>query len=261
MIRLIRRALRAGSLILWSALCILVYDTGLLFAQRDMHWRTRIASVWAKGVARILAMRIRVTGTPPEGAFLLVTNHLSYIDAILLLTQVQGFFIGREDTLNWPLVKWVMRRSGTLFLDRTRRSDVRRISERMEKVLQRDRGLILHPEATTSLGEGVRPFKSGLLELAARQEYPVETAVIRYSTPQGEAPAQKSVCWYGPMPFGQHLLGLLGLKYFEATLIFPGEPIAHSDRKELARLLQAQVEDHFVPVYAPKEAAASPRQA
>ncbi len=260
MIRTVRRALRAGLLILWSALCIPVYDVGLLFTRREMHWRTRAAKAWSKGVAHILAMRIRVIGTPPEGAFLLVTNHLSYVDAILLLTQVRGFFIGREDTANWPLVKWVIRRSGTLFLNRDRRADVRRISDRMEDVLQQDSGLILHLEATTSLGEGVRPFKSGLLELAARQERPVETAVIRYSTPHGEAPAQESVCWFGPMPFKQHILGLLGLKYFEATLIFPGEPIVHSDRKVLARLLQTQVEDHFVPVYTPEEATATASQ-
>jgi hypothetical protein len=106
----------------------------------------------------------------------------------------------------------------------------------------------MFPEGKTSQGQGVRPFKSSLLEPAVRRNIPVHYATIRYSAPSGLAPASQWVCWGTSMPFGAHVTRVLRQPGFEATLRFGPKPIAAPDRKLLTRQLYDAVVAQFVPV-------------
>ena len=71
---------------------------------------------------------------------------------------------------------------------------------------------------------------------------------MSYRTPPGSVPAQLSVCWWGDMTFGKHLVGMLGLPEIRATLSFGEERILERDRKILAERLHYAVEAQFQPV-------------
>ena len=87
-----------------------------------------------------------------------------------------------------------------------------------------------------------------MLESAAKAGIPVSYASLSYRTPPGSAPAHEAVCWWGDMPFGKHVLELLGLPEIRATLSFGEEPIREKDRKILAEQLQYAVAQQFQPV-------------
>lgn len=237
---------------LWTATLLPIWAAGNLFSRsHPAHrtaWRGRITTRWARGIARLAGMRIRVTGTPPRGAFLLVANHLSYLDVILLQTQVQATFVAKAEVSAWPVIGWLARLAGTLFIDRKRRKEIVRINALIETALQRGDGVVFFPEGTSSKGDRVYPFRAPLLDLAARRHDAVRTAAISYKTPAGEPPAHLAVCWWGDMTFADHLLNLLKLPFFEATLVFGSEPVRDSDRKALARKLTQQVQLYFSPV-------------
>lgn len=224
---------------------------------RRIAWRGFIVHHWARLLAGILGMRVHVTGTPPTPPFCLVANHLSYIDVILLHSQLRCVFVSKAEVSRWPALGWLARTFGTLFIDRTIKRDVLRINSLIDAVLQAGDGIVFFPEGTTSQGDRVYPFKASLLDLAARSGYPVQYATLRYETPPGELPAVEGVCWWGKMTFGGHLKALLRLRSFDAYVHFGADAVQADDRKELAHLLHEKVAAHFVPVPGAQDAAVS----
>src|SRR5262245_1436478 len=109
-----------------------------------------------------------------------------------------------------------------------------------------------------SKGSSVLPFRSSLLEAAARLGFPVSYAAVSYRVLGEAPPASLSVCWWGDMTFGSHFVGLLGLKRIQATVSFGSHEIRADDRKTLADRLWFEVNKLFVPV---ELDSASPRRA
>jgi len=124
---------------------------------------------------------------------------------------------------------------GTLFIDRSRKRDLVRVIDAMEREMARGERVILFAEGTSTRGDCVLPFKSSLFEAAVRAGRPVECASLSYATPAGSEPADRVVCWWGDMTFPDHVYGLLQLPYFEATVRFAPVTLEGGDRKHLAR--------------------------
>jgi 1-acyl-sn-glycerol-3-phosphate acyltransferase len=251
--------LRAGvRLMLLAMVCLVMYSflnftAALVFLAeriagprgRTGRWRTRVFRFWADQVRAVMGLKVEVEGAAPEPPFVLVSNHLSYVDVILLGSQLRCVFVARADVAGWPLIGALCRSVETLFIDRSVKRDLPEVMRQMEQVLDTGRGVILFPEGTTTKGDGVLPFRPSLLDAAARAGRPVWYASLSYRTPPGSEPAQRSVCWWGDMPFTPHFLGVLGLPRIRARLSFGEQPIRESDRKILAARLQRAVERDF----------------
>lgn len=196
---------------------------------------------WARVAAWCLSMRVIVEGAPPKPPFFLVCNHLSYLDVIALLTCVDGTFLGKSEIASWPLLGALARGVGTLFIDRTRKRDLVRVSELLRRELRDGRGIVVFPESTSSPGDAILPFKASTLEVAVEFGLPVHCASIRYETPPGAAPARLAVCWWGDMSFTPHIFEMTALPGFTARIRFAAEPVRGSDRKALAHSARAVV--------------------
>jgi 1-acyl-sn-glycerol-3-phosphate acyltransferase len=203
---------------------------------------------WSRGVLRLLGVELKVEGTPPAAPFLMVANHLSYLDIVVLASQMDAVFVAKREVRTWPVIGFLAALMDTIFIDRTAPRDTVRVMERLERAIQQGDGVVLFAEATSSEGRGVLPFRSALLAWAARAAQPVHHASLSYRTPEGAVPAHLAVCWWGEMTFGPHVAALATLPRIYATVAFGAEPIQELDRKRLAERLHEAVRQRFVPV-------------
>lgn len=239
-----------AAVLLWIALVlalgrlVLAFSPDRLDSFRRRHFlRAARALLWTLGV------RVTVHGQRPEPPFLLVTNHLGYVDILVLASVVGGVFLSKAEVRTWPLLGWITAEFGTIYVDRADRRDIPRTLAAVEQAWSERRGVTLFPEGTSSSGATVEPFRSPLLALPARKGLPVHAAALSYRTEPGDPPAHLAVCWWGDMELTPHLLGLLRLRRVEATLDFCAEPLRERDRKLLAERLRDAVAARFQPVF------------
>lgn len=227
---------------------------------RAAAWRRRIFQRWGRAVVRLLRMRSEVRGEPPRPPFLLVANHLSYVDIPLLAAEVPGIvFVAKAEIRGWPLFGRICRGMGTVFTDRASKRDLLRANAAVEEALARGDGVVLFPESTTSTGQGMLPFKAPLLEVAVRTGRPVYWACLTYHTASGPVPAERLVPWVGGQELLPHARRLLAHPGFEATLSFCAQPILDGDRKRLAERLREAMSACFLPTSCPSTPRSSSR--
>ena len=257
--RTLRRIVRVLLLVSITAVCyaalLLVLLLFLPAPRLRRRGRNALYHLWARLCLRILGGRLVVEGTPPAAPFFLVTNHLSYVDILVLAALVDGFFIAKLEIRGWPLIGLLARTVGTLFVDRELRRDVVRVNKLIEGVLARGYGVVLFPEGTSTQGYEVAEFRSPLLDYPARTGMLVHAAALSYRTPEGEVPAHLGISWWGDAPLLPHARQLLGLASFEAFIRFSSRTVAGNDRKALAEAGRAAVIEVFEPLIAPEKRA------
>jgi 1-acyl-sn-glycerol-3-phosphate acyltransferase len=216
------------------------------------HQATRVSAWvfrhWARWSARVLGACIEVEGSPPSPPFVLASNHLGYLDIMVLASQIDCVFVSRADVAAWPVVGYLVRMVGTIFIDRDAKRDIPRVLDLVDENLAHGRGIVIFPEGTTSDGSTVLPFRPPLLEAAARSGIPVRCVSLSYRTPPGCAPANLAICWWGEMTFWAHVLRLFRLPGFVAKVSFAPDSIHEMDRKRLATAAREIVLRHFDPI-------------
>lgn len=198
------------------------------------HWLQRSAAA----ILRVFNVGVRTTGALPH-AGLLVSNHLTYLDIIAIGSLMPTVFVSKAEVKNWPVFGWCAQRGGTLFIDRTRRTDVSRISREIQEVLNTGQVVVLFPEGTSSNGHEVLPLKSSLLEPVCASNHPLSVAHISYELDQGSV--ENDVCYWGGMTFLPHVVRLMTLKNIRAQIRFVPVVNRASDRKDLARQLHKEI--------------------
>lgn len=182
---------------------------------------------------------INVNGNLPEPG-LIVSNHLSYLD-ILVFSAVAGcIFVSKREVKSWPGIGWISSFSGTIYIDRTRRTETHAIQEEMQSALSSGTRLVLFPEGTSSDGSQVMHFHSSLFQPALDVGVHITAAAIAYSIPDGDT--AREACYWGDMTLLPHLLNLLTKDSVRATLKFSQQHRQFSDRKEAARTMRFEVE-------------------
>jgi 1-acyl-sn-glycerol-3-phosphate acyltransferase len=215
-------------LLLAGMVTALLYALWLAVGRSRAALRKRIVRLWSRAMGRIFGLRPRVEGEGPAGPFLLVANHVSWLDILLLGSLREVVFIAKAEMQDWPVIGTLATSTGTIFINRGSRRDTLRVSEAIEQAVRNGTSVVLFPEGTSTDGNHLLPFKSALLESAARHALPVHYAALRYATPQA--------AWPDDTPFGKHAWQVLQVPRIDASVRFGGAVTA-SDRKELAETL------------------------
>jgi 1-acyl-sn-glycerol-3-phosphate acyltransferase len=251
MMRTLRLWIRCALLVVCTfavyGVWMLVHPLALL-CRRSEPWRRFTFRYWGRSCCAVLGVRVEQAGSAPRPPFLLVSNHLSYVDVFVYARQTGAVFLSKAEIADWPLLGCMSRNMGTLFVDRSRRTDVSRVIALIEERLARRQGIVLFPEGTSTVGDSVLPFRTSLLEPAARARLPVFHATIHYSTSAGDPPAKDAVCWGGEEDFLAHFLRFSRLSGVRARVVFGAEAVLDDNRKSLAGKLHEQVRAHFVPI-------------
>lgn len=222
-------------------------------ARRFPHW-------YHRRVCRLLGIRFQVEGDIERpGPVLLVSNHVSWLDIPVLSALAPVSFVAKSEVGRWPFVSWLAKLQRTVFIDRTRRSDVGNVSNQMRDRLANGDTLVLFAEGTSTDGNRVLPFKSALLSPAFAQPangenvagVEVQTLSVVYThihgVPLGRAD-RNLIGWYGDMEMGGHAWELLKAGPIDVHIkIGNPEPFeTFANRKELARIAEQRIRDNVV---------------
>ena len=187
---------------------------------------------------KIFGYSASVSGDIPRRG-LLICNHLGYLDVLAISAVTPAVLVSKAEVRNWPLFGWFAVISGTVFVDRERRTQVGEVNREIEAALADGALVVLFPEGTSSNGEIVRPFRTSLLEPAAHGSHEISVGWIHYELEDGDA--RQEVCYWGDHAFLPHLLNMFGKKKIRATVRFAKFQRATDDRKVLAVQLRDAV--------------------
>jgi 1-acyl-sn-glycerol-3-phosphate acyltransferase len=191
-------------------------------------------AMWLQGSARailkVLDIKTVVDGQPPMCG-LVVSNHLSYLDIIIISAAMPCFFVSKIEVGDWPFFGKAARSGGTIFLDRSSRDSANAVAEQMTERLKLPIPVLLFPEGTSTDGSQVLRFHSRLIDPATAAGVPITAAAIQYIV--GGGVEERELCWLGASGFTGHLWKVLGVKSFAARLHF-GQPRVYSDRRVAA---------------------------
>lgn len=188
--------------------------------------RDRYLHRWAGLLLPVLGVELLLDAPAPppllhEGPRLVVSNHRSMLDILLMARLFQGHILARGDMAAWPVLGEFARAAGTLFVDRadgsSRAVAIRRIRER----LLAGRTVVVFPEGTTFEGDEVRPFHGGAFLAAQRSRSQVQPVGIAYQS--GDA-------IFGDESFGAHLRRLTAAGRI-AVAVCVGEPLSADSRR------------------------------
>jgi len=148
----------------------------------------RMTQNWSAGLLGILNIKLRVHGDLPDvekGAVMLAANHVSWLDVYSLNAASPAHFVAKAEIARWPVLGWLSRQVGTLFIERAKRSDTARINQDIAAALAKGDRVAVFPEGTTSDGNTLRHFHASLLQPAVLGGAWLYPAAIRYTDARG----------------------------------------------------------------------------
>lgn len=204
-------------------------------------------------LCRLLRIKVRVNGAPVrDRAVLFVSNHVSWIDIVVIGSVLPVAFVAKSDVRKWPLVGIAAVMQRTVFVDRSKRHRSADAVAKIADRLKRGTPVVLFAEGTSSDGNRVLPFRSALLgavEMAGShmpEPLGIQPMAIAYPAQHGIALGRRKrplAAWYGDMDFVPHIKTLVECAALDAVVSY-GPPMTADgsrSRKELTARLERSV--------------------
>ncbi len=140
---------------------------------------------WAQSVMRSFGYQVQIRGEPPpfdDCAMILVGNHMSYLDIVLLMSVTRGIvFIAKKEVRSWPIIGYGAARAKTIFVERDNKENRAQVRVQIAQQLKQHKSkVVVFPSGTTTLHEN-QPWKRGIFEVAAEAGLPVKAFHLDYS--------------------------------------------------------------------------------
>jgi len=140
---------------------------------------------WYKQACDIVGLKVVVRGEAAEGPVLMVANHISWLDILLLASVANPRFLSKAEIRKWPLIGWAGQQIDTLFIKRGERSASEAATAGIMQGLRQDNRILIFPEGTTTEGKVVKRLHARLFGAAINVGSPVQPIVIHYTDGNG----------------------------------------------------------------------------
>lgn len=140
--------------------------------------------VWCYSLLTFAGAKIKISGTKPPKTSLrntiVVANHISWLDTVVLLHLYSMRFIGKIEMLKWPFLRGIIKAGDTIFIDRKNKRVLPNLNRQVADILRSGATIGLYPEGTSGDGKEISPFKAPLLESALIAHSKILPIVISY---------------------------------------------------------------------------------
>jgi 1-acyl-sn-glycerol-3-phosphate acyltransferase len=181
---------------------------------RGFTWRMR----------KILNVRITVEGDPgqlEQGGFVIISNHLGYLDGIILGSLFPVIFVSKREVKSWPFVGQWTTLCGTVFINRQKKGLIPLAVNEMNEKLKQGANILLFPEGAATNGDRMLPFQTAPLAAPLRSGATLIPITLTYQSvdEQPVSAANRDLIYcYGGMDFAPHFMKLLGLHEVEVRV-------------------------------------------
>jgi 1-acyl-sn-glycerol-3-phosphate acyltransferase len=221
----------------WRLLFFVFYTTAIvveIWLRQNLFGAGMRASMkvrrrWARSLLDGVGVRGENEGLAPDFPCLIVSNHRSYLDPILMLRDVDGYPVAKAELAGWPVIGKGAQMAGILYLRREHSGSRANTLRLMEDKIREGFSVIIFPEGTTSGLPGTLPFKKGVFQLAAKSGVPVVPVALVFSDSQD--------FWIGKVTFMSHAGRRFRQKRIHVKVCY-GPVLRGDDAEEL--LMQAK---------------------
>ena len=232
---------------LFAAVTLPLMPVQLLFLYTWPAMARAFPHCYHRMVCRILGFTPVVRGALPQGGqCLIVANHVSWIDIVVLSAVAPLSFVAKREVASWPFFGWLAKLQRTVFVDRERRHATKSSSSELEQRLAAGDRLVLFPEGTSHDGASVLPFKSSFFAAATAPEIAIVPVSLAYSKLRGMPLTRRTrphYAWYGDMDLPPHLWEALctGPVQVDVVIHPPIDTETGLDRKKACAAAEAAV--------------------
>ncbi|WP_338146516.1 lysophospholipid acyltransferase family protein [Streptomyces boncukensis] len=193
----------------------------------------------ARAGAALAALGVRFAASPGPGPLrvpgaragtLVVANHISWLDALVLLAVEPVPLVAKREVAHWPVVGTLARRAGTRFLDRARVRALPHAVARLAEELRAGRSVLVFPQATTWCSAPGGPFRRAVFQAAADAGAPVRPVTLAY---EQRGAASTAPAYLGDDDFATSLRRVLCAAGLTAR-VTAHPPLYGDDRRALA---------------------------
>lgn len=253
---LIRQFLRTIIFAIAIVLYLIVSSLIVLWCAFDFErarpYLTQVISVTCKLGLKIFNIKVRKTFAPIDmkANYLIVSNHLSYLDILIISSHLPTCFVTSKEMKETPFLGQLCLLGGCLFVERRSKAGLTEEIKELSNALDNGLSVVIFPEATSTNGEAVIRFRRPLFQAAINSCSKVLPVCLNYRTLDGEKLTLKNrdkVFWYGDMGFLGHALTLFTHKDIVAELtIMPSlNSIDYADKNELTEACYKLVSDEY----------------
>jgi len=212
------------------------------------RWKiiSRLARNFTFLLRMILNIKVTVVGDegPLErGGYVIISNHVSYVDGIVLGSIFPIVFVSKREVKSWPIIGQWNTLCGTIFINRQRKGKVSSLVEEMKRKLKQEANILLFPEGTSTNGERMLPFQTVPLAAPLRNRSIIVPVTLAYKSIEEKlvtAANRDFIYWYGDMEFLNHFWKLVSLRSIEVMVTIQRKidcfryPDTSAGRKKLA---------------------------
>lgn len=246
------------------ALCmsVLIFGTLLLLPVQlvllwlDLPQRRTLPRYWHRMACKLVGIRVRVHGViDPQRPLMLVANHASWKDILVLGSVADVAFIAKSEVRSWPVFGILALLQKTIFVEREQKRSTGRQVNEIGSRMAGGEVVVLFPEGTTSDGNRLLEIKTSLFGAAAAAVplsptgmVHVQPVAIAYTGIHGMPMGRYHrpiAAWPGDIGLAPHLLGVLYEGAVDVDVVF-GQQItytADSNRKVVSRAVEKELRE------------------
>ena len=204
---------------------------------------------WSADTLKLLGISVEVIGavdiSSSNPSRLLVANHISWLDPLVIQTLQHSIFVAKQEVSQWPVVGHIAKGCDVVFVNRGSPSSARKMVQSMTTALQKNMCIAGFPEGTSTEGHQVGFFHSNLFQVAVANSCEVVALSLRYKDPTTQA-MRLEPAFVGDIGFLQSLHRVICAPPMLVQVVV-SEPIAPQGhtRRTLAQLAQSTVESQL----------------
>ncbi|MBH32375.1 MAG: hypothetical protein CMD90_01865 [Gammaproteobacteria bacterium] len=207
------------------------------------HTEADIIRRWFKKIVECSGVKVSVDGEKPNKTCLIISNHISWLDIVIIGGIFETTFLSKSEVSKWPIIGSITRFADVIFIKRGTKDASEKAIKSLNRCLKYGRNVTIFPEGTTSDGNEILKFKPRLFASVINDNIPIQCVSISY--PDKNNKTHKSVPFVRNDSLFLNILKVLFSKNIKAKvtigkIIYPD----NMDRRSLSDICYEEIKNN-----------------